>query len=40
LGREPDRPVKFEGIEALPKRVQVMEADVAAIKALIVQACA
>ena len=23
LGREPDRPAKFEGIEALPKRVQV-----------------
>jgi threonine synthase len=40
LGREPDRPAKFEGIEALPKRVQVMEADVAAIKALIAQACA
>jgi threonine synthase len=40
LGREPDRPAKFEGIEALPKRVQVMDADVAAIKALIVQACA
>jgi threonine synthase len=40
LGREPDRPAKFEGIEALPKRVQVMDADVAAIKALIAQACA
>jgi threonine synthase len=40
LGREPDRPARFEGIEALPKRVQVMDADVAAIKALIAQECA
>jgi threonine synthase len=40
LGREPDRPAKFEGIEALPKRVQVMDADVDAIKALIAAACA
>jgi threonine synthase len=39
LGREPDRPAKFEGIEALPKRVQLMNADVAAIKALITQEC-
>ena len=39
LGREPDRPAKFEGIEALPKRVQVMDADVAAIKALIATEC-
>ena len=40
LGREPDRPAKFEGIEALPKRVLVMDADVAAIKALITEVCA
>ncbi|MEN9398589.1 MAG: hypothetical protein RLZ81_3119 [Pseudomonadota bacterium] len=40
LGREPDRPAKFAGIESLPKRVQVMDADVAAIKALIAQTCA
>jgi threonine synthase len=39
LGREPDRPAKFEGIEALPKRVLVMDADVAAVKALITQTC-
>ena len=39
LGREPDRPVKFEGIEALPKRVMSMRADVMAIKACIVQNC-
>ena len=35
LGRLPDRPAKFEGIEALPKRVQVMAADVALVKAYI-----
>jgi threonine synthase len=35
LGQEPPRPAKFEGIEALPKRVQVMKPDVAAVKALI-----
>jgi threonine synthase len=35
LGREPDRPSKFVGIEALPKRVVTMPADVAQIKAYI-----
>jgi threonine synthase len=35
LGREPDRPAKFAGIEALPKRVQVLDADAQAVKALI-----
>ncbi len=35
LGREPARPAKFEGIEALPKRVLVMKPDVDAVKALI-----
>jgi len=39
LGREPDRPVKFEGIEVLPKRVTRMPADVAAVKAYIAQHC-
>ncbi len=39
LGREPDRPPKFEGIEALPKRVTRMAADPAAIKAYIAQHC-
>ena len=39
LGQEPSRPAKFEGIEALPKRVQVMKADVAQIKAYITQHC-
>jgi len=40
LGREPDRPARFVGIEDLPKRVQVMDADVTALKALIAQTCA
>ena len=39
LGQEPNRPSKFEGIEALPKRVQVMKADVAQIKAYIAKHC-
>ncbi len=40
LGREPDRPAKFEGIEALPKRVTRMAADVDGIKNYIAQHCA
>ncbi len=32
LGREPDRPPGFEGIEALPKRCTVIAADVQAVK--------
>jgi threonine synthase len=39
LGQEPNRQSKFEGIEALPKRVQVMKADVAQIKAYIAKHC-
>ena len=39
LGRQPDRPAQFEGIELLPKRVQVMKADVDLIKAYISQHC-
>jgi threonine synthase len=39
LGREPDRPPGFEGIEALPKRVQRMAADADPIKALIAREC-
>ncbi len=35
LGRSPTRPAKFEGIEDLPKRVQVMPADVDLVKAYI-----
>jgi threonine synthase len=36
LGREPDRPAKFVGIEDLPKRVTVLAADVKAVQAYIV----
>jgi threonine synthase len=39
LGQEPPCPAKFQGIETLPKRVQVMKADVALIKAYIAQHC-
>jgi len=39
-GREPDRPVKFVGIEALPKRVTTMAADVQAVKTFISNHCA
>jgi threonine synthase len=39
LGREPDRPVKFEGIEALPRRVTRMSAEADAIKFYISQHC-
>ena len=39
LGQEPERPAQFEGIELLPKRVQLMAADVALIKAYIRQHC-
>ena len=39
LGRQPERPTQFEGIEALPKRVQVMKADVDLVKTYIAQHC-
>ena len=39
LGRQPNRPPQFEGIEDLPKRVQVMAADVNLIKAYITEHC-
>jgi threonine synthase len=39
LGREPERPGKFLGIEALPKRVIEMDADLAAVKDLIAKEC-
>lgn len=39
LGREPVRPAGFEGIENLPKRVQVMPADVERVKAYIASHC-
>ena len=40
LGREPQRPPAFEGIEALPKRVVTLPADVLAVQAFIRQQCA
>ena len=39
LGKEPTRPAKFDGIEALPRKVTVMPADVAQVKAYISQHC-
>ena len=39
LGREPARPAKFEGIEARPKRVLVLPAQVDAVKAYIAANC-
>jgi threonine synthase len=35
LGREPERPVAMEGIEKLPQRCEVMNADVTKLKAYI-----
>ena len=37
LGRLPQRPARFEGIEALPKRVKLMPADAAQIKSYVAQ---
>jgi threonine synthase len=39
LGRQPERPPQFDGIEALPKRVRVMPADTAAVQAYITAHC-
>ncbi|WP_367065402.1 threonine synthase [Oryzisolibacter sp. LB2S] len=39
LGRAPERPAKFEGIEQLPKRVQRLPADAAQVKAYIAAHC-
>jgi threonine synthase len=35
LGREPERPSRFENLEKLPQRVEVMNADARAVKAFI-----
>ena len=40
LGREPDRPAKFDGIEALPRRVVVLPAQADSVKRLIAEKCA
>jgi len=39
IGRDPQRPAKFDGIEDLPKRVRVMSADVVAVKRYIGEHC-
>jgi threonine synthase len=39
LGRQPERPPQFNGIEDLPKRVQVMSADTSAVQAFIAAHC-
>lgn len=39
LGHEPERPARFEGIEALPKRVVKLPADAEAVKAYIATHC-
>ena len=39
LGRQPDRPAKFDGIEALPRRVQVMPSDTSAVQRYITLHC-
>ena len=39
LGCTPDRPAGFEGIEALPKRVRLLSADVEQVKQFIVEQC-
>jgi len=39
LGREPDRPARFEGIEQLPKRVVRLPADAQAVKRYIAEHC-
>jgi threonine synthase len=39
LGHAPERPAQFDGIEALPKRVQVMAADVQLVKDYIARHC-
>ncbi|WP_299021072.1 threonine synthase [uncultured Tepidimonas sp.] len=40
LGREPERPARYQGIEDRPKRVQVLPADAQRVKALIETVCA
>jgi threonine synthase len=39
LGRDPSRPADFVGIEGLPQRVDVMDADVETVKSRIVKFC-
>lgn len=39
LGREPERPAKYDGIESLPRRVTVLPADVERVKQFIAAHC-
>ena len=39
LGRDPERPARFNGIEQLPRRVQVMPAAAAGVKAFVAENC-
>jgi threonine synthase len=39
IGREPSRPAELEGIENLPQRVELIAADVAAVKAFVARSC-
>ena len=39
LGRDPERPLGFEGLEDRPQRVDVMDADASAVKEYIAQRC-
>ncbi len=39
LGRDPERPAKFDGIEDLPRRVRVLPADAARVQQLMAEAC-
>ncbi len=39
IGREPPRPAKFDGIEALPRKVDQLPADAAAVKRYIAERC-
>jgi threonine synthase len=39
LGRDPQRPAELEGIEKLPQRVDIVDASVEQIKAIIVRNC-
>jgi threonine synthase len=40
LGREPERPARFEGLERLPRRVTVLPAQAGAVKQFIASHCA
>ncbi|TIV09520.1 MAG: threonine synthase, partial [Mesorhizobium sp.] len=37
LGREPDRPPRFDGIEDLPKRLEILPADAKTVKSYIAE---